>query len=195
MVLWELTLGTAYFLGLKRTHRLALKIQRRIVGSKHPRIRQFLHRRTRQVFDVALKVHKNIQRRDIKVGRNMGNWIFRWLDRMKPEAEIHSPPEKLPRHANSNMNKAKKLSELFHLKSPQNRESARHMFMSSRNLWPKSFPTIPMMIRPPRPTGTMIRYKHYSISPGNNPIKPGYTRSGFGSFVIRKDILQWMIQK
>ena len=44
MVLWEITLGTAYFLGLKRTYRLALRIQRRLISPEHPRIRQFLHR-------------------------------------------------------------------------------------------------------------------------------------------------------
>lgn len=44
MVLWEITLGTAYFLGLKRTYRLALRIQRRIVNPNHSQIRQFLHR-------------------------------------------------------------------------------------------------------------------------------------------------------
>lgn len=44
MVLWEITLGTAYFLGLKRTYKLALRIQRRLVASKYPKIRQFLHR-------------------------------------------------------------------------------------------------------------------------------------------------------
>ncbi|KAM7491043.1 hypothetical protein LguiA_033964 [Lonicera macranthoides] len=43
MVLWEITLGTAYFLGLKRTYRLALKIQRRLISPKRPRIRNFLH--------------------------------------------------------------------------------------------------------------------------------------------------------
>ena len=42
MVLWEITLGTAYFLGLKRTYRLALKIQRRLISPKHPKIRQFV---------------------------------------------------------------------------------------------------------------------------------------------------------
>lgn len=41
MVLWEITMGTAYFLGLKRTYRLALKIQRRLIC---PKIRQFLQR-------------------------------------------------------------------------------------------------------------------------------------------------------
>ncbi|KAJ0859946.1 hypothetical protein HanRHA438_Chr13g0618361 [Helianthus annuus] len=44
MVLWEITLGTAYFLGLKRTYKLALKIQRRLVSHKHPKTRQFLQR-------------------------------------------------------------------------------------------------------------------------------------------------------
>ncbi|KAK9218501.1 hypothetical protein WN943_007143 [Citrus x changshan-huyou] len=44
MVLWEITLGTAYFLGMKRTYRLALRIQGRVISPKHPRIRQFVHR-------------------------------------------------------------------------------------------------------------------------------------------------------
>lgn len=44
MVLWEITLATAYFLGFRRTYRVALRIQRRIVGPRHPEIRQFLHR-------------------------------------------------------------------------------------------------------------------------------------------------------
>ena len=44
MVLWEVTLGTAYFLGLKRTYGLALKIQRRLISPKHPKIRQFVER-------------------------------------------------------------------------------------------------------------------------------------------------------
>ena len=44
MVLWEITLGTAYFLGLKRTYKLALRIQRKLVSPKYPKIRQFLHR-------------------------------------------------------------------------------------------------------------------------------------------------------
>ena len=44
MVLWEITLATAYFLGLKKTYKLALKMQRRVVSPKHPRTRQFLYR-------------------------------------------------------------------------------------------------------------------------------------------------------
>lgn len=42
MVLWEITLGTAYFLGLKRTYRLALRIQQRLISPKHARVRQFV---------------------------------------------------------------------------------------------------------------------------------------------------------
>jgi hypothetical protein len=44
MVLWELTAITAYFLGLKRTYRLALRIQRRLIGPNHPRTRDFVYR-------------------------------------------------------------------------------------------------------------------------------------------------------
>ncbi|XP_020577535.1 uncharacterized protein LOC110022774 [Phalaenopsis equestris] len=90
MVLWEVTLATAYFLGLRRTYRLALGVQRRLIGPDNPRLRQFLHRRTRAIFDVVIKVHQNIQHRDIEAGRNLGNWVLRWLDRMKPSAEIRS---------------------------------------------------------------------------------------------------------
>lgn len=88
MVLWEITAATAYFLGLKRTYRIALRLQRRIFGPRHNKIRQFLHRRTRGVFDVAVSVHKNIQHRDLEAGRNIGNRILRLLDRIKPSAEI-----------------------------------------------------------------------------------------------------------
>jgi hypothetical protein len=44
MVLWELTAITAYFLGLRRTYRLALRIQRRLIPPNHPRIRDFVYR-------------------------------------------------------------------------------------------------------------------------------------------------------
>ena len=54
MVLWEITLGTAYFLGLKRTYRLALRIQHRTVSPKYPKLRQFLHR------SVPLLIHSSI---------------------------------------------------------------------------------------------------------------------------------------
>jgi hypothetical protein len=43
-VLWEITLGTAYFLGLKRAYKLASRIQLRVISPKYPRIRQFVQR-------------------------------------------------------------------------------------------------------------------------------------------------------
>jgi len=52
-------------------------------------------RRTRAVFSVALNVHKEVQRRDISVGRNIGNRILRFLDRLRPQANIRGaePPK------------------------------------------------------------------------------------------------------
>lgn len=48
-------------------------------------------RRTRTIFDVVIRVHQNIQHRDIEAGRNLGNWVLRCLDRLKPSAEIRPP--------------------------------------------------------------------------------------------------------
>lgn len=92
MVLWEITLATAYVLGLKRTYRLALKLQKRVLGTKYPRIRAFTEQRTKDVFRVALNVHKEIQRRDISVGKSLGNWVLRVLDRARPQANIRGSP-------------------------------------------------------------------------------------------------------
>lgn len=44
MVLWELTLATAYVLGLPRTYRLALRLQRRLISPKYPKLRGFVYR-------------------------------------------------------------------------------------------------------------------------------------------------------
>ncbi|XP_058224475.1 uncharacterized protein LOC131333760 [Rhododendron vialii] len=171
MVLWEITLGTAYFLGLKRTYRLALKIQRRLITPNHPKIRQFVHGRTRAVFDVAVQVHQNIQQRDIEVGRSLGNWILRWLDQIKPSAQISVPPMGKRFSNTSNMTKHLTYSSLQ--KTP-----GRFQRFSPRNIWPKPFPTIATIMRP----GTSIQYKRLSH------------RRGAFEGVIRKDIMQWMLQ-
>ncbi|XP_024526931.1 uncharacterized protein LOC9652348 [Selaginella moellendorffii] len=94
MVLWEITLATAYCLGLKRTYRLVLRLQRRLL-SKHPRIRAFVFRRARGIFDVALRVHRTVQQRDIDAGKSVGNRVLRFLDRLRPSANIrkHDTPE------------------------------------------------------------------------------------------------------
>ncbi|XP_010505056.1 PREDICTED: uncharacterized protein LOC104781951 [Camelina sativa] len=194
MVLWELALGTAYFLGIRRTYRLALKTQRRIISPKHPRIRSFMHRRTHQIFDVALRVHKNIQQRDMEIGRNLGNWILRGLDRMKPSAQVI-----LPKHKEPSIDKAKRVLDSTRLKphvstqTPQNREVDRHLFMSLRNFRSKYPIASMMMIKPPRTTGTTTQYRPYTAG-ASSMIQPIYARDGFNG-VIRKDILQWMVQK
>ncbi|KAJ4839126.1 hypothetical protein Tsubulata_042712 [Turnera subulata] len=189
MVLWEITLGTAYFLGLKRTYRLALKIQRRVISPKHPKIRQFVHRRTRTVFDVALKVHKNIQQRDIQVGRNLGNWILRWLDKMKPSAEIRGSPHLLPPNcSNSSRNMTKQLSNSSHPKAPRNvqdsknQERDRHLFTSAQNFWRKSVPSISMTMRSPRPSGITTHYRQLST------LSPEMTTTNykFGARLLKK---------
>lgn len=106
MVLWELTLVTAYVLGLKRTYKLALRLQRRLISPRHATLRQFVHRRTRNIFDIALSVHRNIQNRDIEMGRSIGNRILQWLDRIKPSANIRGASSKLPAHETRSSTKA-----------------------------------------------------------------------------------------
>ncbi|XP_061343075.1 uncharacterized protein LOC133289202 [Gastrolobium bilobum] len=194
MVLWEITLGTAYFLGLTRTYRLALRIQRKIISPKHPKIRQFLHRRTRAIFDVAINFHRKIQARDIEVGRNVGNFILRRLDRMKPSAQIRGPPsgpplngssrESMTKHATGTSNhKPRGYSGFF------KRDSDRHFFTSLRA---KSFPTIASMMRPPNPAGTTIHGRHLSVYTPE-VVRSNYRAHWSGS-VIRRDIMQWMLQ-
>lgn len=191
MVLWEITLGTAYFLGLKRTYKLALKIQRKVVSPKYPKTRQFLHRRTRAVFDVAIKVHRNIQDRDIEVGRNVGNFILRCLDRMKPSAQIRnrsnlpssgsSSKETMTKHATGTSNhKPPGHSGLF------KKDSDRHFFTSS-----KPFPSISRMMIPPNPAGTTIHGRNLSTYTPET-FRQNYRVNWSGS-VIRKDIMQWML--
>ncbi|RWR81038.1 hypothetical protein CKAN_00970400 [Cinnamomum micranthum f. kanehirae] len=195
MVLWEITLATAYFLGLKRTYRLALRMQRRLVSPNHPKIRNFLHRRTRYIFDVALKVHQNIQQRDIEVGRNLGNRILRYLDRMKPSAHIRGgPPGKLP--TGNNVNKQMlKPGEVPGTARPNSkvvdRESnGRHLFSLPMNVRPNYFPTLGIMMRPSKPA-SMIGHRHFystAVIPDSN------YRIGRFEGVFRKDIMQWMQQ-
>lgn len=191
-------MATAYFLGLKRTYRLALKIQRRLISPKYPRIRQFAHRRTRAVFDVAIKVHRNIQQRDLEVGRNIGNRLLRWLDRMKPSAQIRPKP---PQSANASTSVKKHLMDSSHQSTLSNfqkngarsgaPDSDRHLFTSSRNVWPKSFQTVAMMMRRTKPAGANTQYRHLSIY-GPQALKVNY--AGFGSGgVVRSDIMQWML--
>lgn len=200
MVLWEITLATAYFLGLKRTYRLALKIQRRLIPKKHLKIRQFAQRRTRTVFDVALRVHRSIQERDIEVGRNLGNWILRWLDKMKPAANIRGAPhEKPPGNHNYGTGMTKQTTN-NHQKSDNNiqkfstrsfgKGSDRHLFSATRSTWSTSFPSITMMMRNPKPAGSTTQYRQLCIS-RPQLLAPSSGSQGCGG-VIREDIRLWM---
>ncbi|KAH7692870.1 hypothetical protein IHE45_01G093900 [Dioscorea alata] len=185
MVLWELTVATAYFLGLKRTYRLALRIQRRLVGPNHPNIRQFLYRRTRSVFDMAVKVHKNVQERDLELGRSVGSRILRWLDRMKPSAQIR-PPKSI-QDSTTNSNKAKHMMNSaeprqisrLDIKTKEQESNSRLNFTPLINMQKKFTPMTTTMIQQPmRPANVSDQYRHISYK------MPG---------VFRKDIAMWMM--
>ncbi|XP_010245206.1 PREDICTED: uncharacterized protein LOC104588814 [Nelumbo nucifera] len=204
MVLWEITLGTAYFLGLKRTYKLVLKIQRRLISPRHVRLRQFVYRRTRAVFDIALKVHRNIQERDIEVGRNVGNWILRWLDRMKPSANIRGDPPPPPSGGNGNMTKhVTNTSSGRQPQGPVQRSSGENgnrgingrVSASSMNIiWRKSFPTLGTMMFPAKPVGTNVQYRHlFFCGPEMQSQRLNCAKGSGFEGVIRKDILQWML--
>ncbi|XP_058104012.1 uncharacterized protein LOC131248000 [Magnolia sinica] len=198
MVLWEIALGTAYFLGLKRTYRLALKLQRRLVSPNQPKIRLFLHRRTHAVFNAAITVHQNIQQRDIEVGRNLGNWILRWLDRMKPSAHIRgNPPGKSQLLCCSTGRQAVNPGQQpLGNQRPNNskitdQEADRRFFSSAMNVRPKTFPTLAMMLRPMKAVGMSGQCRHVYSAP---VLPKPCCRSDRFVGVFRKDIMQWMLQ-
>ncbi|KAG8382524.1 hypothetical protein BUALT_Bualt05G0086400 [Buddleja alternifolia] len=158
--------------------------------------RRDLDKRTRYAFDMALRIHLKIQERDIEVGRNLGNWILRWLDRMKPEAQIRTKPppptninNNVAKHSNNSSNNKGGLQK-YSTRS-MDRKSDRHLFTSAQNVWPKSFPTMVMMMRPMRPAGHSIQYRQYSSS-GSELFSVKYGKFGFGD-VIRNDIRQWIM--
>ncbi|ERN15519.1 hypothetical protein AMTRI_Chr03g145510 [Amborella trichopoda] len=145
MVLWEIAVGTAYFLGLKRTYRLALKLQRRIISPRYPRLHEFAYKRTKNVFDVALSVHKKIQQRDIEVGRNLGNSILRWLDRMKPSAQIRCEHPMKPGGFNPTLRNIPSQppgTQRSSNNKPTEPGGTNNQLFSSINLWRRSSPTL-----------------------------------------------------
>ncbi|TKY58544.1 hypothetical protein E2542_SST15608 [Spatholobus suberectus] len=199
MVLWEITLATAYVLGLKRTYRRVLRTQRRVLAPNHSKIRQFLHRRTRAVFDVAVKVNQNIQERDITVGRNMGNSILRWLDKMKPllaqmrgESPTNGarPSLRMTKLASGiSNNRTTGYYRLF--KRDSSKQNTR---FQQQSVWPKPFPSIARMMRPPSLAGTTTHCRPLSIyAPDAFGSKSNYKVNWPGD-VIRKDIMQWTLR-
>lgn len=144
---------------------------------------------------MAIKVHRSIQERDVEVGRNLGNFILRWLDRMKPSAQVLGGS-----HTNatsSSVGMTKLQAGTSNQKRPSyyalfKKGSNRRLFTPSSSIWPKPFPTIASMLRPPNPAGTTTHYRHLTNYP------PDAFRSNYNAYwsggVIRKDILQWMLQ-
>lgn len=189
MVLWEITAATAYFLGLKRTYRIALRLQRRIVGPNHHRIRQFLHRRTRAIFEVAVSVHKNIQRRDLEAGRNLGSSLLRFLDRMKPSAQIRGSPEKLPINTQPpNPNHSLGVDKPTDKISDRIDENRRLFTSFNKNIVPS--PAI-MMMKPSK----QAQNHHFSSNSVQNFTSFLNYRRGYHDDVIRRDIAMWMYLK
>lgn len=209
-----MTLATAYFLGLKRTYRLALKIEKRLIGPKHPKLHQFVHRRVRSAFDVAVRVHKSIQQRDIEVGRNLGNKILRWLDRWKPSAEIRGPHDGLASKVNTSSNIAnhiKNSSQQTQQVSTKlsERDSNGKVFFSPLNMRARSFRNIAMMMQPMRPAGMNTQYRQFyhfaPAAPMNTQFRqlchfasvapaPSYRMCRREGGVFRKDIAQLMLR-
>ncbi|KAL5208199.1 hypothetical protein ABZP36_032634 [Zizania latifolia] len=192
MVLWELTAITAYFLGLKRSYRLALRLQRRLIGPNHPRIRHFVYRRTHDVFNVAVSVHKNIQQRDLEVGRNLGNTILRWLDRMKPSAQIRPHPPGLQNGSSEQFRHLPTTSKSTGAQKPTSRTSPHDsgkMLFSPLNIRPKSFTVLPTIMQATRiSASSQCRRISYSSFPSITA-----KRKDLIEGVFRKDIAQLMV--
>lgn len=158
----------------------------------------YLHfRRTRNVFDLALKVHLKIRDGDIKVGRNMGNMVLQWLDRMKPNAQIRRLP---PSYTNVGSKIAKQSDHSSYLKNRRwflkydvegkDRQSTKgHLLSAARNVWHKSLPTIAMAMRPMRTVGHNIQYRQCTAG-GTEFFTVKYGK--FGG-VTRNDLRQWIL--
>ncbi|KAI0530543.1 hypothetical protein KFK09_000087 [Dendrobium nobile] len=143
-------------------------------------------RRTRAIFDVAVTVHKNIQQRDLEAGRSLGNWFLRFLDRIKPSAQIRSSPEKLPVSTlELNSNKSVGVDKPTDKMSDQIDENWRLFTSFNKNSLP--LPTI-MMMKPTKQAQNL----HFSSQSVQN--FSSFLSCGRGQYndVIRRDIALWM---
>ncbi|KAL3361803.1 hypothetical protein AABB24_014592 [Solanum stoloniferum] len=144
---------------------------------------------------MALTVHRKVQERDIEAGRNLGNWILRWLDKMKPSANIRGSDN------NAITSATKQLRNSSHSAKPEafqkygagkdKESSSRHLFTSARNTWQKAYPTISMMMKPRSPAGTNIQYRQFNTVLPTSFKPMNHAKHGFEG-VIRPDILQWI---
>jgi len=152
---------------------------------------------------MAVKVHGTIQERDIEVGRNLGNRILRWLDRMKPSANIRGAPERLPGLNNFHSNTTKQdvnhyqkrhgILQRLRTRNVDQGSSGRHLLSTARirNAWRRSLPSIAMMMRPRNPIGNITQYRQL-CSKHSEPLAQSYSGAFGGG--TRKDIALWMQQ-
>lgn len=149
---------------------------------------------------MALKVHLKIQERDIEVGRSFGNWILRWLDKMKPEAQIRgSPPPGISSSTNvikqlknnsSHLNKNNQGGLSKYNGRNMDKESDRHLFTAARNVWSRSFPTMSMTMKPSGHSNS--QYRQYGTG-GSELFTVKYGKFGSAE-VLRNDIRNWIMQ-
>lgn len=151
-----------------------------------------LCRRTRDVFNVAVSVHKNIQQRDLEVGRNLGNMILRWLDRMKPSAQIRPHPPGPPNGSSEQFRHLSSTSKSTGAQKPTSKTlpcDGGKVLFSPLNIRPKSFPVLPTMMQPTRiSASSQCRRISYSSFPSATA-----KRNDLMQGVFRKDIAQLMV--
>lgn len=110
---------------------------------------------------MALNVHKEVQRRDISVGRNIGNRILRFLDRMRPQANIRgAEPPKIdassaqkksirPNTEKSNAKQANPSNKSDHQNPPYTAYLGEHFGNSLRSRFSNRFGRLTPKSRPP----------------------------------------------
>ncbi|XP_020579266.1 uncharacterized protein LOC110023944 [Phalaenopsis equestris] len=146
-------------------------------------------RRTRAIFEVAVTVHKNIQQRDLEAGRNLGSWLLRLFDRIKPSAQIRGSPVMLPSNKQppnpNNSLRSNKLTDEISDRIDKN----RRLFTSfSKNFVP--LPAI-MMMKPIK----QAQQHYFSSNSVQHFSSLLECRRGHYGGVIRTDIALWMHQK
>jgi hypothetical protein len=154
-----------------------------------------LCRRTRDVFNVAVSVHKNIQERDLEAGRNLGSRILRWLDRMKPSAQIR-PQYQLPSSRPvSSPPKVKKPSATS--KAPPDSSSNGKVLFVPLNIKSKILSSVPIthIMRQGRLGGMNCnQFRRISVPTYYSISRLGVEKKGLVEGIFRKDIAQWMMQ-
>lgn len=161
------------------------------------------NRRVRGVFDVAVNVHKTVQQRDIEVGRNLGNWILRHLDRMKPTAEIRSSTCRIPTTTattTTNNNKSSILKRVtsFPLRYQKpifkttETETKSRLLFTPLSIRPKSFPYLTSVMQQMRTPATNTQ-QFRLVSSQSTSVPISNTRMSRFGCVFRPDISQWMM--